>query len=345
MKKNCLRKLTVCFFTSALLFAAAPLFASGSEDFHADMDSALAAAKKSSKALLIFITQEGEDQLSESFMKTVNKPEVFNRISSSYEPVLMDFTQKSFEKTVVRDTDSAEEQAKAKVLADIMQKNSRFAALINPEFTPAVYLFSKEGYYVSHLVLKGDEDAAGFLKALSDDEVKLNALNQMVAKTKAGKPLEKVAAIDELLEATQPEYRFFLIDMVNTAIGLDKKNKSGLMNKYLITRAEYDVTMAYYDNNAPAAVNTYVNLAKEKFLSGEEKQRSYYMAALIMIKSSGAESLPMIIAYLEKAIAAAPASADVAKLKENLDYFKDYQAKMNAAQAAGGKQDSQDGNK
>lgn len=344
MKKNIFRKLAAGIIMSSLAFAAAPLFASGSEDFHADMDSALAAAKKSSKALLIFITQEGEDQLSESFMKTVNEPEVLNRISS-YEPVLMDFTQKSFEKTVVRDTDSAEEQAKAKELADIMQKNSRFAALINPEFTPAVYLFSKEGYYVSHLVLKGDEDAAGFLKALSDDEVKLNALNQMVAKTKAGKPLEKVAAIDELLEATQPEYRFFLIDMVNTAIGLDKKNKSGLMNKYLITRAEYDVTMAYYDNNAPAAVNTYVNLAKEKFLSGEEKQRSYYMAALIMIKSSGAESLPMIIAYLEKAIAAAPASADVAKLKENLDYFKDYQAKMNAAQAAGGKQDSQDGNK
>ena len=344
MKKNFFKSLLRSLFISALVFAAAPAFTFENANFHPDMDSGLAAAKKSSKALLIFITQEGEDQLSESFMKTVNEPEVLNRISS-YEPVLMDFTQKSFEKTVVRDTDSAEEQAKAKELADIMQKNSRFAALINPEFTPAVYLFSKEGYYVSHLVLKGDEDAAGFLKALSDDEVKLNALNQMVAKTKAGKPLEKVAAIDELLEATQPEYRFFLIDMVNTAIGLDKKNKSGLMNKYLITRAEYDVTMAYYDNNAPAAVNTYVNLAKEKFLSGEEKQRSYYMAALIMIKSSGAESLPMIIAYLEKAIAAAPASADVAKLKENLDYFKDYQAKMNAAQAAGGKQDSQDGNK
>ena len=335
MKKNIFRKLAAGIIMSSLAFAAAPLFASGSEDFHADMDSALAAAKKSSKALLIFITQEGEDQLSESFMKTVNEPEVLNRISS-YEPVLMDFTQKSFEKTVVRDTDSAEEQAKAKELADIMQKNSRFAALINPEFL---------GVSSLHLIEQGDEDAAGFLKALSDDEVKLNAINQMVAKTKAGKPLEKVAAIDELLEATQPEYRFFLIDMVNTAIGLDKKNKSGLMNKYLITRAEYDVTMAYYDNNAPAAVNTYVNLAKEKFLSGEEKQRSYYMAALIMIKSSGAESLPIIIAYLEKAIAAAPASADVAKLKENLDYFKDYQAKMNAAQAAGGKQDSQDGNK
>jgi len=298
--------------------------------------------KKSDKGVLIFITQQGEDELSASFMETVRSEEVQKQLGD-YVLVGMDFSQAAFEKTVVREVDSPENQQAAKNAADVMQKNSRFAALINPEFTPAVYLFTADGYYVSHLVLKGDEKADAFMAALKADEVKLDALRQMVVKTKTGKPLEKVSAIDEIFEATQPEYRFFLIDLVNEAINLDKKNKSGLMSKYLITRTEYDAMICFYDNDAPGAVNAYVKAAKEKFLSAEEKQQAYYMAALVMVKSGGQESLPMIITYLEKSLAAAPKSAVAPKVKENLDYFKDYQAKMNAAETgadaaqAGGK--------
>ena len=331
MNKISFRKLAVSLFTSALVFAAAPVFALGNNGFYADMDSGLAAAKKSSQSVLVFITQDGEDELSASFMETVRSDEVQSQVASKYALVHMDFSQSAFQKTVVRDADSKEVQEEAKKAADVMQKNSRFAALINPEFTPAVYMFTAEGYYVSHLVLKGDEKAEGFMAALKADEVKLNAIREMIAKTKVGKPLEKVSAIDALFEATQPEYRFFLIDLVNEAINLDKKNKSGLMSKYIITRTEYDAMICFYDNNAAGAVNAYVNAAKEKFLSAEEKQQAYYMAALVMVKSSGPESLPMIINYLEKSLEAAPKSAVASKVKDNLDYFKDYQAKMNAA--------------
>ena len=340
MNKIGFRKLAVSLFTSALVFAAAPVFALGNNGFYADMDSGLAAAKKSSQSVLVFITQEGEDELSASFMETVRSDEVQGQIASRYALVHMDFSQSAFQKTVVRDADSKEVQEEAKKAADVMQKNSRFAALINPEFTPAVYMFTSEGYYVSHLVLKGDEKADGFMAALKADEVKLNAIREMIAKTKVGKSLEKVSAIDALFEATQPEYRFFLIDLVNEAINLDKKNKSGLMSKYIITRTEYDAMICFYDNNASGAVNAYVKAAKEKFLSAEEKQQAYYMAALVLVKSSGPESVPMIVNYLEKSLEAAPKSAVASKVKENLDYFKDYQAKMNAAgngAAAGGK--------
>ena len=331
MNKISFRKLAVSLFTSALVFAAAPVFALGNNGFYADMDSGLAAAKKSSQSVLVFITQDGEDELSASFMETVRSDEVQSQVASKYALVHMDFSQSAFQKTVVRDADSKEVQEEAKKAADVMQKNSRFAALINPEFTPAVYMFTAEGYYVSHLVLKGDEKAEGFMAALKADEVKLNAIREMIAKTKVGKPLEKVSAIDALFEATQPEYRFFLIDLVNEAINLDKKNKSGLMSKYIITRTEYDAMICFYDNNASGAVNAYVKAAKEKFLSAEEKQQAYYMAALVMVKSSGPERLPMIINYLEKSLEAAPKSAVASKVKDNLDYLKDYQAKMNAA--------------
>ena len=331
MNKISFRKLAVSLFTSALVFAAAPVFALGNNGFYADMDSGLAAAKKSSQSVLVFITQEGEDELSASFMETVRSDEVQSQVASKYALVHMDFSQSAFQKTVVRDADSKEVQEEAKKAADVMQKNSRFAALINPEFTPAVYMFTAEGYYVSHLVLKGDEKVEGFMAALKADEVKLNAIREMIAKTKVGKPLEKVSAIDALFEATQPEYRFFLINLVNEAINLDKKNKSGLMSKYIITRTEYDAMICFYDNNASGAVNAYVKAANEKFLSAEEKQQAYYMAALVMVKSSGPESLPMIINYLEKSLEAAPKSAVASKVKDNLDYFKDYQAKMNAA--------------
>lgn len=340
MNKIGFRKLAVSLFTSALVFAAAPVFALGNNGFYADMDSGLAAAKKSSQSVLVFITQEGEDELSASFMETVRSDEVQGQIASKYALVHMDFSQSAFQKTVVRDADSKEVQEESKKAADVMQKNSRFAALINPEFTPAVYMFTSEGYYVSHLVLKGDEKADGFMAALKADEVKLNAIREMIAKTKVGKSLEKISAIDALFEATQPEYRFFLIDLVNEAINLDKKNKSGLMSKYIITRTEYDAMICFYDNNASGAVNAYVKAAKEKFLSAEEKQQAYYMAALVLVKSSGPESVPMIVNYLEKSLEAAPKSAVASKVKDNLDYFKDYQAKMNAAgngTAAGGK--------
>jgi len=41
-----LKKLAAGLFASVLLFAAAPLFASGNDGFYEDMDSGLAAAKK-----------------------------------------------------------------------------------------------------------------------------------------------------------------------------------------------------------------------------------------------------------------------------------------------------------
>lgn len=317
------RKLAGLIFAFATLFAAAPVFALGNDGFYADMDSALAAAKKSNKDLLVFITQDGEDELSASFMQTVRSKEVQEQLGN-YVSVWMDFSQKAFESTVVRDTDTAEVQESAKQAADVMQKNSQFAALINPEFTPAVYLFTGEGYYVSHLVLKGDENADGFIAALKTDEYKLNALHQMVAKTKTGKPLEKVASIDEIFEATQPEYRFFIIDLVNTAISLDKKNKTGLMNKYIITRTEYDAMIAFYNNDAPAAVNAYALAGKNKLLSKEEKQQAYYMAATVLVKSSGPESIPQIVDFLQKSLDAAPASKNAPQIKENIDYFKNY---------------------
>ena len=324
MKKNILRRLAAALFTSALVFAAAPVFALGNDGFYADMDSGLAAAKKSAKSLLIFITQEGEDELSASFMKTVTSDGVLSQITPSYELVGMDFSQKSFEKTVVHDVDSPENQQAAKDAADVMQKNSRFAALINPEFTPAVYLFTAEGYYVSHLVLKGDENAEGFMAALKADEVKLNAIREMIAKTKVGKPLEKVAAIDEIFEATQPEYRFFIIDLVNTALNLDKKNKSGYMNKYIITKTEYDAMIAFYNNDAKAAMDAYEAAGKNKMLTKDERQQAYYMAALVLVKSSGPETIPQVLDYLQKSLDAAPASKNAPQIKENMEYFKNY---------------------
>ena len=323
MKKN-LKNLAVSLFTSALVFAAAPAFAFDNANFHPDMDSGLAAAKKSSKSLLIFITQEGEDELSASFMKTVTSDGVLSQITPYYELVGMDFSQKSFEKTVVHDVDSPENQQAAKDAADVMQKNSRFAALINPEFTPAVYLFTAEGYYVSHLVLKGDENADGFVAALKADEVKLNAIREMIAKTKVGKPLEKVAAIDEIFEATQPEYRFFIIDLVNTALNLDKKNKSGYMNKYIITKTEYDAMIAFYNNDAKAAMDAYEAAGKNKMLTKDERQQAYYMAALVLVKSSGPETIPQVLDYLQKSLDAAPASKNAPQIKENMEYFKNY---------------------
>ena len=324
MKKNFFKGLLRSLFISALVFAAAPAFTFENANFHPDMDSGLAAAKKSSKNILIFITQEGEDELSASFLKTVTSDEVLNQITPSYELVGMDFSQKSFEKTVVHDVDSPENQQLAKKAAEDMQKNSRFAALINPEFTPAVYLFTGEGYYVSHLLLKGNEDAAAFMAALKADEVKLAALRLMVEKTKSGKPLEKVAAIDEIFEATQPEYRFFIIDLVNTALNLDKKNKSGYMNKYIITKTEYDAMIAFYNNDAKAAMDAYEAAGKNKMLTKDERQQAYYMAALVLVKSSGPETIPQVLDYLQKSLDAAPASKNAPQIKENMEYFKNY---------------------
>ncbi len=326
MKKNILKRLVRSLFMSALVFAAAPAFALDNADFHPDMDSGLAAAKKSSKNILIFITQEGEDELSSSFMKTVTSDQLLSQITPSYELVGMDFSQKAFEKTVVHDVDSPENQQAAKDAADKMQKNSRFAALINPEFTPAVYLFTGEGYYVSHLVLKGSEDAAGFMTALKADEEKLTAIRQMIDRTKTGKPLEKVAAIDEIFEATQPEYRFFIIDLVNAALSLDKKNKSGYMNKYVITKTEYDAMIAFYDNDPKAAMAAYEAAGQNKMLTKDERQQAYYMAALVLVKSSGPETIPQVLDYLQKSLDAAPASKNAPQIKENMEYFKNYKA-------------------
>ena len=91
--------------------------------------------------------------------------------------------------------------------------------------------------------------------------------------------------------------------MSDEVIKLDKKNESGLVGKHLLARASTKAMECYLRRQPDKAVECYLEPLKSKFLSVEEKQRSYFAAAYITGKNDmSVANSKKIIEYLNAAI-------------------------------------------
>ncbi|MBQ3836996.1 MAG: hypothetical protein II814_07690, partial [Treponema sp.] len=169
--------------------------------------------------------------------------------------------------------------------------------------TPAVVVLTKQGYVISNITYLPVDDPQGLKNIVELDRENIDGIENLLAQIDAAKGLERVQKIDELYEQTKANYRYQLRGLCDQVIKLDKKNKSGLVGKYLLARASTKAMDCYLRREPDKAVDCYLEPLKSKFLSVEEKQRSYFAAAYIVGKDSpGVESSEKIISYLQSAI-------------------------------------------
>jgi tetratricopeptide (TPR) repeat protein len=127
--------------------------------------------------------------------------------------------------------------------------------------------------------------------------------------------------VDSLYNATDENFRIFLLPMVKLVLELDKNNESGLLGKYIMVNAETEALTAYSQGDTEAAIKKYLEVADNKFVKNEDKQECFYTAAYLAAYS-GSEDYQGIITYLQTAYELSPDSAKAPAIKDAITYFQ-----------------------
>ena len=285
------------------------------------VDAAKQNAKKKNQDILLIITTGTDDLMSELFIKNVLTTDVFkNSITKKYTVLHMDFSEDSYQRTVVNPEADKKTQKVNEEYSQMMFKNAKIASQLNVTATPAVFLFTQEMYYISKVIFEEDLSNAAQLEVLLNKyEQKIETVHEKVSASKKGSSEERIKAIDELYEMTDPAYKVFLSELYDVVIDLDKNDKTGLLSKYLVAHANSLSTSYFMEGKIDEAVNELLEICKNKYLSQEDRQQSYYMAAYLYAMS-GDTNLERMSDLLQKSIDASPQFQSVNAIVN----FKDY---------------------
>ena len=314
-------KVLFCIFIIAGLCSCGNKAKIDENGFFYDLDDAKKVAEKNDKNILLLLTSEGDDFASEDFLNNVVKTQEFtDTVAKDNVVVLFDFSQKSFEKTVVNPEATKKEQKAAEEYGVQMQKNFTFVNKLNIQVTPSIFYLTKEGYCIDQIrYYDGMTDASvlqSMIETLGQESLELRT---MIDATKTGSNLEKVTAIDNLLKTVNPEYTILMQDLMEKIPELDKSNESGLVAEYIVALADLKVMDFYVNNDAFGAVQCYTSIFDNEYLDAEQKQYVRYMAAYMLL-TSGSTEYGVVIKYLQDAVKINPDGEYTPMIQEFLNY-------------------------
>ncbi len=286
-------------------------------------EDALKNAQKKKQPLLVLFTSQGDDEQSTQVVQDIFGNSDFTaKILKNYSVLHVDFSENAFSKTLAPDNPTAEQQKLANAYTTIMQNNYQLVMLFNVDAMPAFFLCTKEGYVVTPLEAEDDITSMEQLTAaLEEVTPEYELFEQMVKDTTKGSASSKVEAIDGLYRITNPQYRTFLLPLVQKVPELDKTNETGLVGKYIVATAEAKALSAYSQGDVETAIAQYLSAADNDFVKAEDKQECFYTAAYLSAYG-GSEDYQGILTYLQTAYDLAPSSDKAPAIKEAIDYFQ-----------------------
>lgn len=278
-------------------------------------------AQKKNQKILLVVTTGSDDPLSEFFITSVLDTDTFkSSIEKHYTVLHMNFSEESYKRTVVDPEADDKTKKENEQYADFMVENARIASMLNVRATPAVFLFTNEFYCITEVKLEDDVNSPSVLEILiNSSQPKVEIVESMIEATKTGTNIEKIQAIDTLFENTEDEYKVFLSDLFAKLIELDKDNESGLLSKYLLANANALSSVKFIEGKLYEAVMEFEKVCYNQYLSPDDRQQAYYMAAYLLVMA-GDTDFQRIIDYLQKSIDANPTSTIVSGIEE----FKSY---------------------
>ena len=313
-----MKKLTLALFTiiASLFIISCGKAKTDANGCYYDFDDAVSFANKKNQDVMVIITVEGDDEDSTDFMEKVVRDAKFKKeVASKYAVVCMDFSQKTFAEAKA---DEAADDAAKKVAEQknaILEKNTKYATMLDAKEVPVIYIFSKEKYLIKGFFYDDENRSIqGFEETLAEQTSIIDDMHKMIYQTKIGNAEEKVKAIDALWEATNPSFRIFLYDLINSVKKLDPNNTSGLLGKYMYEAASTKSDMALLEGNIEEAVQAFLDAAEESDISADDRQQAMYTAAYIC-SMTGFKDDAVVIEYLEKAIQIAPESDDAPRIR------------------------------
>ena len=312
-----MKKLTLLF---TIILAASLFISCGNKALKDDYgcfvnyEDALDNSEKKKQPLLMFFTSEGDDEESTQLAADIFKhPDFSSEILKKYTVFHADFSENAWKKL------TEEEQNNFNI---VLQNNYQLAMLLGVDVMPQIFLCTKEGYLVTQIESDdGFMSMTEFQMLLEESGEKLEKFNNMVAATNKGSATTRIEAVDTLYNATDENFRIFLLPMVKLVLELDKNNESGLLGKYIMVNAETEALTAYSQGDTEAAIKKYLEVADNKFVKNEDKQECFYTAAYLAAYS-GSEDYQGIITYLQTAYELSPDSAKAPAIKDAITYFQ-----------------------
>lgn len=279
-------------------------------------------ASKEGKDLFLFFSSEDSDGVSTQLRSSIFDTESFIKAAGKdYVLVHLDFSESRLMAVQVPE-DATEEQKQAAETA-MPQLEKDLGTAMNFSVTegglPAMILATAQGYVYGVVAYDATVTTPEqFMAVVNENSENRNKIKTLVKAIDSSSGVEKLKAIDELYEATDPAYTYLLADFFSMAPELDPSNESGKRGKYAILNAYSIATEALYTGDAFGAISAMLAPIEEGFCSPEEQQELYYQAAYFASLVGDSENM---MNYLTTALELAPESEMAAAIRLTIDAY------------------------
>lgn len=279
-------------------------------------------AGKEGKDLFLFFSSEDSDGVSTQLRSSIFDTESFIKAAGKdYVLVHLDFSESRL--MAVQVPEDATEEQKQAAEAAMPQLEKDLGTAMNFSVTedglPAMILATAQGYVYGVVAYDATVTTPEqFMAVVNENSENRNKIKTLVKAIDSSSGVEKLKAIDELYEATDPAYTYLLADFFSMAPELDPSNESGKRGKYAILNAYSIATEALYTGDAFGAISAMLAPIEEGFCSPEEQQELYYQAAYFASLVGDSENM---MNYLTTALELAPESEMAAAIRLTIDAY------------------------
>ena len=279
-------------------------------------------ASKEGKDLFLFFSSEDSDGVSTQLRSSIFDTESFIKAAGKdYVLVHLDFSEARL--MAVQVPEDATEEQKQAAEAAMPQLEKDLGTAMNFSVTegglPAMILATAQGYVYGVVAYDATVTTPEqFMAVVNENSENRNKIKTLVKAIDSSTGVEKLKAIDELYEATDPAYTYLLADFFSMAPELDPSNESGKRGKYAILNAYSIATEALYTGDAFGAISAMLAPIEEGFCSPEEQQELYYQAAYFSSLVGDSDNM---MNYLTTALELAPESEMAAAIRLTIDAY------------------------
>lgn len=276
------------FMLIAAVFTALAFFSCGSNidssGWLSNLDDAKKVAQDENKRIFLFFSEDESDGQSRDLKEKIfNTEDFLKSYTEKYVLVNLDYSNSRY------DTDQKN-----------LQRDLKLYELFRVPATPHFLILSSEGYVITPLTVEGNDDADALRLSFAEVEPAISAFEESLAKIRTGSKEEKLAAINQICETTNTEYFYHLSPLSKLYLSLDKTNETENYLNHLIALANAKAEDYFLDNEYEKACEEFAKIAKNKFISDEDRQMALFTAGRLLAES-GSQNLNKIKEYLTQA--------------------------------------------
>ena len=286
-----------------------------------DLEEAKSEAQKEEKDIFLLFSTDDVESECDNLKKDVFYSKKFEE-SMSDDFVLLDIfiSETDYQKTLSLDDENISDKEKKEIREIKASYNKKISYLESYMVLsmPSMFILTKEGYVISYINYDSELKAVDeYLTLISSFDEKRQNINKLINDIENSTALDKVYAIDKLVNETEKDYRPLLIDYIREVGKLDTDNSSNLLETYDFLEAYIDGRALFRAGKSKEASEQFIKAIEKGHLSPNKMQEAYYTASQILAYSNKYDD--NIMKYLELAYDIDKDSSVASDIKYTID--------------------------